>query len=75
MQFVLVNSLLANDQDSLRRHLRIVRYAVIPLNHNAGMFCFVYHLRKTGAKRGIQACVPGSNAAIRYRLSAEQLDV
>jgi hypothetical protein len=37
LQFTLVNHLLSRDHEALKRHLRMVKYAVIPLSHDAGM--------------------------------------
>ena len=41
--FGLVNTLLANDPETFRRHLRIQRYSVIPLSPNSGLIGWVPH--------------------------------
>ncbi|RMX59040.1 hypothetical protein pdam_00009963 [Pocillopora damicornis] len=41
--FGLVNTLLAGDQETSKRHLGIVRYAVIPLSTNSGLIGWVPH--------------------------------
>ena len=42
MQFFgLVNTLLANDEETSKRHLSIVRYGVIPLSQNSGLISWV----------------------------------
>ncbi|XP_071501613.1 serine/threonine-protein kinase mTOR-like [Diadema antillarum] len=41
--FGLVNTLLANNPDTFRRHLNIQRYAAIPLSTNSGLIGWVRH--------------------------------
>ncbi|XP_077998557.1 serine/threonine-protein kinase mTOR-like [Glandiceps talaboti] len=41
--FGLVNTLLANDPETFRRHLNIQRYSVIPLSTNSGLIGWVPH--------------------------------
>ena len=41
--FGLVNTLLDNDPETFRRHLRIQRYSVIPLSPNSGLIGWVPH--------------------------------
>ena len=41
--FGLVNTLLRSDPETFKRHLRITRYAVIPLSINSGLIGWVPH--------------------------------
>eukprot|EP00117_Sycon_ciliatum_P040328 scpid3818/ scgid5118/ Serine/threonine-protein kinase mTOR; FK506-binding protein 12-rapamycin complex-associated protein 1; FKBP12-rapamycin complex-associated protein; Mammalian target of rapamycin; Mechanistic target of rapamycin; Rapamycin target protein 1 len=41
--FGLVNTLLANDPETFKRHLSILRYSVIPLSTNSGLIGWVPH--------------------------------
>jgi FKBP12-rapamycin complex-associated protein len=41
--FGLVNNLLANDPESLKRHLNIQRYSAVPLSHQCGLLGWVPH--------------------------------
>ena len=41
MQFTLVNSLLRSNPEAAKRHLRVVRFEVLPLNDRAGLIQWV----------------------------------